>query len=131
MIFLKVLKSAEDYLERILMLTEKHGRVRSIDIAIDMDFSKPSISVAMKNLREQNLITIDHDGIIRLTEEGEKIARDVYDRHCSVMNFFIEIGVPKDIAEEDACKIEHDISKESITAIKKLLKKLKKEERKD
>lgn len=129
MIFLKVLKSAEDYLERILMLTEKHGQVRSIDIAIDMDFSKPSISVAMKNLREQNLITIDHNGIIKLTEEGEIIARDVYDRHCSIMNFFIEIGVPKDIAEEDACKIEHDISKESITAIKKLLKKIKAEKK--
>ena len=126
---MKVLKSAEDYLERILMLTEKHGQVRSIDIAIDMDFSKPSISVAMKNLREQNLITIDHNGIIKLTEEGEIIARDVYDRHCSIMNFFIEIGVPKDIAEEDACKIEHDISKESITAIKKLLKKIKAEKK--
>lgn len=126
---MKVLKSAEDYLERILMLTQKHGRVRSIDIAIDMDFSKPSISVAMKNLREQNLITIDHDGIIKLTEEGEVIAKDVYDRHCSIMNFFIEIGVPSDIAEEDACKIEHDISKESIVAIKKHLKEIKAEKK--
>lgn len=120
---MKVLKSAEDYLERILVLQEKTGRVRSIDIAIDMDYSKPSISIAMKNLKKRNLIEIGTDGIITLTPEGLSIAKDVYNRHCTIKNFFISIGVSAEVAEEDACKIEHDISQESLEAIKKLLNK--------
>lgn len=118
---LKVLKSAEDYLETILILQKKNGRVRSIDIANDREFSKPSISVAMKNLKQKELIRMDNDGIITLTAEGEAIAIEIYDRHCLIRDFFIKIGVPKDIAEEDACKIEHDISKESINALKKVI----------
>lgn len=118
---MKVMKSAEDYLENILILQRKNGRVRSIDIVHSMDFSKPSISIAMKNLKELNLINMDKDGIITLTPAGEEIALEVYNRHCTIKNFFVKIGVPENIAEEDACKIEHDISKESIAALKNFI----------
>lgn len=115
-------ESAEDYLERILMLTQKNGKVKSIDIAEDMSFSKASVSVAMKKLKELNYITIDN-GYILLTSEGLKIATDVYDRHNIISKALINLGVPRDIALEDACKIEHDLSKESYNALKKYIEK--------
>lgn len=122
---MKIYESAENYLERILMLKEKTEKVRSIDIAEDMDFTKASVSRAMKNLKENNLITIDKDGFIDLTSEGLKIAKSILERHRLLTKFLIDLGVPDDIAAEDACKIEHDLSDESFKAIKNHFKTIK------
>lgn len=111
-------ESAEDYLEKILMLQEQKGSVRSIDIAVAMGFSKPSVSVAMKNLREKGHITVTDAGYIYLTDSGKKIADMVYERHDVLTHYLISLGVAEKTAEEDACKIEHIISEESFQAIK-------------
>lgn len=111
-------ESAEDYLEKILMLQEQKGSVRSIDIAVAMGFSKPSVSVAMKNLREKGHITVTDAGYIYLTDSGKKIAEMVYERHDVLTHYLISLGVAEKTAEEDACKIEHIISEESFQAIK-------------
>ena len=116
-------ESAEDYLEKILMLQEQKGSVRSIDIAVAMGFSKPSVSVAMKNLREKGHITVTDAGYIYLTDSGKKIAEMVYERHDVLMHYLISLGVAEKTAEEDACKIEHIISEESFQAIKDFVKK--------
>ncbi|MCI5953059.1 MAG: metal-dependent transcriptional regulator [Lachnospiraceae bacterium] len=112
-------ESLEDYLETILSLQNKHGQVRSIDIANEMNFSKPSVSVAMKNLREKNYITMAADGYITLTESGKKRAESVMERHTLLSDWLISIGVSKETALADACKVEHDLSEESFEAIKK------------
>lgn len=118
---MKNLQSEEDYLERILMLQEK-GHVRSIDLATDMNFSKPSISVAMKKLKEKELITIDENGFIFFTDEGLKRASAVYDRHKVISTLLMEIGVSKEQALEDACNVEHCISEETFEKLKEVLK---------
>ena len=110
---MKIHESAEDYLEKILMLREQKGSVRSIDIAVAMGFSKPSVSIAMKNLRENGYIAVDADGFITLEEPGLEIARRIYDRHRKLTAFFVALGVDPDIAAHDACKIEHDLSEET------------------
>lgn len=115
----KIQKSAEDYLETILMLGKKKGNVRSIDIATALSFSKPSVSVAMKNLRENGYILMDRDGFIALTEKGHDIAEKIYERHTLLSSFLMYLGVPKEIAAEDACRLEHVISEESFEALKK------------
>ena len=120
---MKLFESGEDYLERILVLQERNGQVRSIDIAMDMGFSKPSVSIAMKKLKENGYITIDKNGFINLTDEGYKVASRVYERHQVLTDLFISLGVDEETAKKDACKIEHDISEESFQAIKKALKK--------
>lgn len=112
-------ESLEDYLETILSLQNRHGQVRSIDIANEMNFSKPSVSVAMKNLREKNYITMAADGYIALTESGKKRAESVMERHTLLSDWLISIGVSKETALADACKVEHDLSEESFEAIKK------------
>lgn len=114
------LESKEDYLERILMLSQKNGSVRSIDIAHDMGFSKPSVSVAMKKLREGGFITVDKEGLISLTEEGRKIAEKTYERHKVIKSILISIGVSDSIAEDDACKIEHELSDETFSKIREV-----------
>ena len=111
-------ESAEDYLERILMLRLKNGMVRSIDIVRDMDYSKPSVSVAMKRLRESGYIEMDVDGYITLLPAGEAIAARIYERHQILTQFFVQLGVSLENAVADACKIEHDISDESYEKIK-------------
>ena len=116
---MNIYESAEDYLERILILQERNKEVRSIDIAHDMGFSKPSISVAMKKLKEAGLIKIDDTGFITLTREGHIIADKVYERHCVLKQTLINIGVSPEQAEKDACKVEHVISEETFNAIKK------------
>lgn len=108
-------ESAEDYLEKILMLQEQKGSVRSIDIAVAMGFSKPSVSVAMKNLRENGYISVDGDGYIHLEEPGLAIARRIYDRHRQLTAFFVALGVDPEVAAHDACKIEHDLSEETYS----------------
>ena len=111
-------ESAEDYLEAILMLREQLGKVRSIDIVYKLGYSKPSISIAMKKLREKGLVQMDENGYITLTEEGLKIARHTYNRHRILTLFFESIGVSPSTAERDACKIEHDISDETFKRLK-------------
>lgn len=111
-------ESVEDYLEVILSLQQQNGHVRSIDIAHEMNFSKPSVSVAMKNLREKGYISVDENGYILLTDNGKKRAEDVLDRHTILTECLIHIGVSKETAMEDACMIEHDLSEETFTAIK-------------
>ena len=112
-------ESLEDYLETILSLQKKTGHVRSIDIANEMHFSKPSVSVAMKNLREKEYIVMEDDGSIRLTESGRKRAESVQERHTVISDWLISIGVSPETAREDACRVEHDLSEESFEAIKK------------
>ncbi len=111
-------ESAENYLESILRLLETRGYVRSIDIAQDLGFSKPSVSVAMKKLRENGYIETDADGFITLLPAGEEIAQRIYERHKLLTEFFIRLGVSPEVAAEDACKIEHDLSDETFQRIK-------------
>ena len=118
-----VLKSGEDYLERILILKERNGEVRSIDIANDMNFSKPSVSIAMRKLKDGGYITIDKDGYINLTEKGKEIAAKIYERHRVISLLLMSIGVDEKVALNDACEIEHVISDETFDAIKKYSKK--------
>jgi len=119
---MNIYESAEDYLERILILQEEKGQVRSIDIAKDMGFSKPSISVAMKKLKEAGLIDIDEHGFITLTKEGHVIADRIYERHRVLKKVLIDLGVDPKQAEKDACKVEHVISEETFEAIKEYIK---------
>ena len=112
-------QSAENYLETILVLSKRGGQVRSIDIVNELDFSKPSVSVAMKNLRESGYIEIDQDGSITLTPGGKKIAGAMYERHVAISDWLIHLGVDLKTAIQDACKMEHDMSEKSFTAIKK------------
>ena len=113
-------ESLEDYLETILMLYKSTGQVRSIDIANEMNFTKPSVSVAMKNLREKGYITMADNGYITLTESGKKRAESVLERHTILADLLISIGVNEETAMEDACKLEHDLSEESFEAIKRV-----------
>ncbi len=115
---MKIQESAENYLETILVLKKKNGRVRSVDIATELDYSKPSVSVAMKNLRENGYIETDTDGYIELLEAGRKIAMKIYERHTALTDYLIALGVNPVTAAEDACRIEHVISDESFEAIR-------------
>ena len=115
---MNIYESAENYLEAILSLHERHGLVRSIDIANELHFSKPSVSVAMKKLRESGYIEMDKDGFISLLPSGEEIARRIYERHKLLTQFFIRLGVDPEVAAEDACKVEHDLSEETFQKMK-------------
>lgn len=115
---MKIQESAENYLETILMLSHKSLYVRSIDIANELSFSKPSVSVAMKNLRTNGYIEIDSEGHISLTSSGREIAETIYERHTLLSQWLIYLGVDKKTALEDACRIEHVVSAESFKAIK-------------
>ena len=115
-------ESAENYLETIYVLSKELPVVRSVDIANELGFKKSSVSVAMKNLRTQNYITVTNEGFIYLTEEGLKLAEMVYERHQALTSFLEIIGVPPHTAEADACRIEHVISSDTFEAIQKLLK---------
>jgi len=112
-------ESAENYLETILLLSKKLPVVRSVDIATELGFKKSSISVAMKHLRENNHITVTPAGYISLTDAGKQIAEMIYERHRLLSAWLMALGVPEEIALDDACKLEHIISKESFDAIKK------------
>ncbi len=112
-------ESVEDYLETILILNKRLSFVRSIDIATEMSFSKPSVSVAVKNLKNNGYITVSEDGFITLTEKGQASAEAVYEKHTLLTDWLVHLGVEPDIASADACKMEHDISPTSFQAIKK------------
>ena len=118
---MQIRESAENYLETILILSQRKGKgeVRSIDIVNELEFSKPSVSVAMKNHRENGYITVDKDGYIRLTDKGLEIAEKMYERHTLLSQWLIKLGVDDKVAVEDACRMEHVISAESFAAIKK------------
>lgn len=118
-----LIESREDYLERILILSKEKEFVRSIDIASSMSFSKASVSIAMKKLRENGLIEVVDNGHITLTEKGYEIASNTYERHQILSELFISFGVDKETALKDACKVEHDISPTTFAAIKKFVKK--------
>ena len=116
-------ESAENYLETILMLSKKLPVVRSIDIANELGFKKSSVSIAMKHLRENNHIIVSDSGFISLTESGKQIAEMIFERHEIISSWLISMGVSKETALEDACKMEHVISRESFEAMKKFIKK--------
>ncbi len=111
-------ESSEDYLEAILMIQERRGMVRSIDIANELEYSKPSVSVAMKKLRESGYIEMDASGLITLLPAGREIALRMYERHRLLTDFFVRLGVSREVAAHDACKVEHDLSEETFEKIK-------------
>ncbi|GAA6513131.1 metal-dependent transcriptional regulator [Merdimmobilis hominis] len=115
---MKTNESAENYLETILMLKKEKGAVRSIDIVHQMEFTKPSVSRAMALLREKGQITMDKEGWIELTDDGREIAERIYERHLLMTEWLIALGVSPDVAAEDACRIEHDISEETFRQLK-------------
>ena len=116
---MKVLESAENYLETILILQKRNGNVRSIDIVNELDYTKPSVSIAMKHLRENGFIEMDRAGYITLLDSGLEIAEKMYERHTLLSNWLVSLGVPSENAAEDACRIEHVLSTETFDAIKK------------
>ena len=116
-IAMEILRASEDYLEAMLMMKEKHGYVRSIDVAEFLGVTKPSVSYATKRLRESGHITMDKDGLITLTDTGMAVASSMLDRHKTLTAFLIDIGVDKETAEADASKIEHYISQQTFEAI--------------
>lgn len=115
---MKIQESAENYLETILILNRRTGAVRSIDIANELDYSKPSVSIAMRNLRENGYIQVDSGGMITLLPKGQEIAERIYERHTLLSGWLTALGVKPEVAVEDACRIEHVISAESFEAIK-------------
>lgn len=117
----KAEESLEDYLETIMLLGQKKAELHAIDIARELDFSKPSVSVALKNMKEKGLVEVDAAGVVSLTDSGMKLAKKVYERHELLTNWLIYLGVSKEVADQDACKMEHDISEESFEAIKKCI----------
>ena len=118
---MKIKESGENYLETILMLNRKKGSVRAIDIANEMGFSKPSVSVAMKNFRESGYVALDGDGFIVLTEKGMDVAEKIYERHNLIADFLIKIGVDEQTAYDDSCKIEHCLSDITFEKLKEFL----------
>ena len=114
-------ESAENYLETILILSKKRPVVRSVDIAEELGFKKSSVSVAMKHLRVKEHITVTREGFIYLTDAGREIAEMIYERHELITRWLVALGVDEQIAAQDACKIEHDISRESFEAIKNFM----------
>ena len=124
-------ESMEDYLEAILIINTRQGYVRNIDISRQLEFSKPSVTIALKKLRDENLIYISADNLITLTEKGLEIAKETYTRHLSITKILTYLGVSEETAEKDACRIEHVISQETFNAIaehaQKMLTKVKKE----
>lgn len=123
---MKIRESAQDYLETILILLKKQGTVKSIEIANYMNVTKQSVHRAIKNLKEEEYIFVDEKGNITFCEKGMKIAEKTYEKHQILSRFFMSLNVPEDVAYNDACKIEHDISEESFNAIKKIVENLDK-----
>ena len=117
-------KSAEDYLEAMLMLKEEKGYIRSVDIADRLNVARPSVSYSVKNLRENGYLSMDKSGFITLSESGMEIAEKIYNRHKVLTKFFISLGVDEAIAREDACKVEHDLSDETFEALMKHLNRM-------
>ena len=124
-------ESGEMYLETILVLSQRTGLVRAIDIGEEMGYSKPSVSIAMKKLRENGYISMDADGFITLNESGLEVASRVYGRHKTLSKLFVLLGVTPEVASEDACKVEHDLSEETFRCIQQYLEKMMEEQKED
>lgn len=122
---MKILESAENYLEAIHVLTKEKGQVRAIDIVHYLGFSKPSVSIAMKQLETNGYIERDADGHISLTEEGNEIAVSIFERHSLLTDLFMSVGVSEETAKEDACKVEHHISQETFEKLKENIDRIK------
>ena len=122
---MEIRKSAEDYLEAMLMMKEQHGYIRSIDVAQQLGVTKPSVSYATKQLRENGYITMDHANFIVLTDKGMEIADRIYTRHKVLTDFFKKLGVDEATAREDACKVEHDLSEETFHALRTHIEKMR------
>ena len=120
---MKIQESAENYLETILVLSRNGSPVRSIDISNELNYTKPSVSVAMKKLRLDGYVEVDENGYVLLTESGRKIAESMHERHELISNWLVSLGVAGDIAARDACKMEHVISEQSFKAIRAHIKK--------
>ena len=116
---MRILESSEDYLEAMLMMKEQHGYIRSIDIAVELGVTKPSVSYATKRLRENGYITMDKEGLITLTDKGMEVATRIYERHKMLTHYFMFLGVDEETAREDACKVEHDLSQQTYEALKR------------
>ena len=116
---MKIQQSAEDYLETILMLSYRKPMIRSIDVVNELGYSKPSVSVAMKNLKTRGFVTVSQEGYISFTEQGEALAAETFERHTVIRDWLINLGVNEETASEDACKMEHDMSSETFQALKK------------
>ena len=114
---MKIQKASEDYLESMLMMKEQHGYIRSVDVADHLGVTKPSVTYATKQLKQNGFITMDRDGLITLTESGMEIADRIYTRHKTLTEFLMRIGVDEKTAREDACKVEHDLSEKTFAAI--------------
>ena len=123
---MKIRESAQDYLETILILNKENGSVKSIEVANHMGVTKQSVHRAIKNLKEEGYISVDEKGNISLEEKGKQIAEDTYEKHQVLSKFFMSLGVSEDVSYSDACKIEHDISKETFDAIKTIVNNVKK-----
>ena len=121
---MRIHKSAEDYLEMVLRLTEEKGYARSVDVAMGLGVSKPSVSVAMKQLREGGYIVMDKDNYISLTDSGMEIAQRIYERHKVLTQMLVMIGVDPETAQDDACKVEHDLSVQTFNAIRTQFEKM-------
>ena len=115
---MQIHQSAEDYLETILMLTQRMGRVRSIDVVNELGYTKASVSIAMKKLRENGYIAVDGEGNLTLLEPGREIAERIYSRHRLLTHFFVQLGVDEDVPAEDACKAEHILSEQTLKKIR-------------
>ncbi|MCC8182889.1 MAG: metal-dependent transcriptional regulator [Clostridiales bacterium] len=118
---MKIHESAENYLEAILMIQLEKGSARSIDVAHKLDFSKPSVSRAVSLLRENGYITMGKDGLLDLTDSGRKIAETIYERHVLLTRWLVSLGVPADVAAEDACRMEHDVSPVTFEKLKEYI----------
>ena len=126
-----IYESGEDYLETILIISERKGNVRSIDIANEMELSKPSVSRAVGILKSTGLVVVNEDGSVVLTEDGKTIAKKIYERHQVLTEALILLGVDSKTAAKDACRIEHDLSESSFSKIKKHLKTVKAQKKKE
>jgi len=120
---MRIQESAENYLETILILSRNGSSVRSVDISNELNYTKPSVSVAMKKLRLDGYVEIDENGFVSLTESGRKIAESVHEKHEFISNWLVSLGVDKNVAAKDACKMEHVISEQSFRAIREFIKK--------
>ena len=114
-------ESGENYLEQLLLLTEQKEKVRAVDLCAALGFSRPTVSVMLRELRNGGFVVSTDNGSLMLTEKGEEIARKIYERHCLITEMLVKIGVPREVAKEDACLLEHDVSEETLNCIRRFL----------
>ena len=114
-------ESGENYLEQILLLSQQKEKVRAVDLCAALGFSRPTVSVMLRELRNGGFVVASDNGSLTLTEKGEEIARKIYERHCLITDMLVKIGVPRDVAREDACLLEHDVSEETLCCIRRFL----------